>query len=99
MSYELRLDEGVAAQVRQWVLNQFDDPSEQHAALDAIDDAFQAIAADPSGVGNTAPGPFTGLVSVRKIEVGGVGYYLRVAYRYSQDERAIVILGVKTQLF
>jgi len=70
----------------------------QMEALATIRDHLERLAENPSLLGRTPSQTFGFPVYVFSMRVGGVGYAVRVAYCYSQDEKAIIITGVGQQL-
>lgn len=93
MSYELRLDEEVAAEIEQYILQRFNPESHQHEAADKILGLLHDIADNPLEAGTTTPGPYRGLKAVKKFQVDGVGYIVQIAYQFSEDEEAIEVIG------
>lgn len=99
MSFELRLDEEVAADIEQYVLERFNPHLHRLEATEQILSFLHDIADDPLSEGTTTPGPFPGLVAVKQLEIDDVSYPVRIAYHFSQDEQAIEVVGFKAQAF
>lgn len=97
MSFELRLDEEAAADIERFVLDRFGATAQQLEAYHQIMGLLHEIADDPLSAGTTAPGPQVGLMAVRRLEIDGVGYHVRVAYQFSMDEAGVDVLGFKQQ--
>lgn len=66
-------------------------------ALATIREHLERLAENPR-LGRTPTRAFGFPVYVFSMRVGGVGYAVRVAYCYSEDEKAIIITGVGQQL-
>ena len=96
MPFELRLPPGVRTRIEEY-LDRFDEVAEQLEALEQIHGALEALAANPR-LGVTPRGAFGFPIYGFTIRVGGIGYRLRAAFHYSQDERAIVITDLEQQL-
>lgn len=91
MGYRLQLDEGVAEKIREYVL-EHSPRSVQLGLADGIEGALQQLAENPR-LGRTPPGAFGRPLHIFFVEVEGAKYYLRVAYRYDEDEETLWVTG------
>ena len=99
MKYELRFTRELRDQVVSLVVDCFPNRIHADTALDELFRLLTEIAQEPHSHGTAEPGPYTGLIGVHRIEVDGVGYWMRIAYRVDEDEKAVEIHGLKLQVF
>jgi len=83
-------------QIEEYV-ERFEDTEQKIEALGLIREHLERLAANPK-LGSTPPGGFGFPIYGFRMRIGGVGYHVRVAYCYSQDEQGIIILGLGQQL-
>lgn len=91
MAYRIRLDEVAAEEIRAYVLG-LDPPSIRSEAAAAIHEELQKLGRNPR-LGSRPRGPFGRPVYTFKIVTDDVTRYLRVVYRYHQNEKEIWITG------
>lgn len=96
MPYELRLPPAVKTQIEEYI-ERFE-VGFQMEALARIRERLEMLAENPR-LGSPPRGAFGFPIYRFTIRVDEVGYHLRAAYCYSQDERAIIITGIEQQLF
>ena len=95
MGFELRLPPAVRRQIEEYI-DRFE-VEFQMEALATIRGHLEKLAENPR-LGRTPNRAFGFPVYVFSMRIGGVRYAVRVAYCYSQDEKAIIITGVEQQL-
>jgi plasmid stabilization system protein ParE len=92
MPYELRLAPPAQRDISEYIGNRFE--TGQIEALEAIQRELRKLATSPR-LGSIPPGAFGRPIYRLRIIVEDTTYYIQAVYCYSEDEKAIVITGLK----
>lgn len=98
MGYVVRLTPQAASDLADYIASFSHDASLQRRITDIIEAALQRLAANPK-VGVTPRHPLGRPTYMVEFKVDDVVRYLRVVYRYSEDEAALEVLTVRRVIF